>query len=75
MIFAGSGNEHYLDYVIDFAIALEDFARSLRDRDRHDRAILTGLDFYMANFDGHSFWCDIYMVDFTAHTQILSRTT
>ena len=28
--------------MIKFAIALEDFARSLRDRDRHDRAILTG---------------------------------
>ena len=29
--------------VIDFPIALKRFARSLRDRDRHDRATVTAL--------------------------------
>ena len=44
ILFTQSKICHSLHHVIDFTITLENFARSLRDRDRLNRATLTGLD-------------------------------
>ena len=43
LVFTRSKNLISLSCVIGFKIALNDFARSQRDRDRLDRATLTGL--------------------------------
>ena len=43
-LFMGSRICYCLLCVIDFTITLENFARSLRNRDRLDRATLTGLE-------------------------------
>ena len=45
-IFTRSKISYFMSRVIDFTIALKRFARSLRYRDRHDRATVTALNVY-----------------------------